>query len=77
MSAPLDPDSASLERTLRTLGVACRVDARERLAILLVDGAAANTLAEESFRRRIVALLPQHGFTHVALELEDDAGVGS
>jgi hypothetical protein len=58
-----------LARELAALDVPCRVDAIDRLAVLVplrqIDW------GDEALRRAIATLLPQHGFTHVAVELHD------
>jgi hypothetical protein len=57
-----------LESALAALGWPCRVDARERLAILIP--ADADALAATSARREdAVRLARAHGFTHVAVEV--------
>lgn len=61
-------NAAALEADLRALGIACTVEARDRLAILIPldddDG-----LADDSIRLEAVRLAEVHGFTHLALEL--------
>ncbi|HSA56752.1 MAG TPA: hypothetical protein VLE53_13665 [Gemmatimonadaceae bacterium] len=65
--------AAALERALRAEGMACRVEARERLAIMVPDTlpapGAGIDLATRTVRERALALARAHGFTHVALEL--------
>lgn len=70
------PDAAALERALRDEGIACRVEARDRLAVLIPDASpapgmpnAAVDLARRVARERALALARTLGFTHVALEL--------
>lgn len=58
----------SLERALRAEGIACVVEAQERLAVI-VPGPRGLDLSSAELRRRALALLPAHGFTHLALEL--------
>ena len=62
----------SLEESLRALGIECRVEAVERLAVLIPDGAV-SALEDARIRREAIALLRDHGFTHLALEIMDDA----
>ena len=62
--------AASLETALRARGVACRVEDRERLALLIPEGSVA-AIEDPSVRREIVSLLREHGFTHLALEVSD------
>lgn len=65
------PDAEALTRALAARGLPGRVEARERLAVL-VPGAEWPALADAAERRALHQLATQHGFTHVALEL--DAG---
>ena len=70
-------DTVALATALGALGIACVVEARAGLAVIKVAGAAAH-LASTSLRRDVLALGRQHGFTHVAVELEADAaGAGA
>jgi hypothetical protein len=66
--------AASLEHALAALGVACRVEPRDRLAVLVPAHAAAidAALAPDA-RATIVGLTRAHGFTHIALELPGDS----
>lgn len=63
----------SLEGMLRARGIRCRVEGHERLALLVPDGPVV-ALEELGVRREVVSLLRDHGFTHIALELDDDPG---
>lgn len=63
--------AASLESALRERGIACRVEERERLALLVPDGPIA-LLEDAAARREAVALVRAHGFTHIALEIADE-----
>lgn len=67
------PDAAGLERALRAVGIPCVVDAFDRLAVI-VPGPGGVELGDAALRRRALALLPQYGFTHLALELTGPAG---
>ncbi len=60
----------SLEASLRALGIPCRVDGLDRLALLIPDDDA-NALEDARIRREAVGLLRAHGFTHLALEITD------
>ena len=60
----------ALERALIEAGITARVEARERLAILIPD-AEHTDLTSEPQRRAVLALAAERGFTHVALELLD------
>lgn len=62
--------SHSLERQLRENGVACRVEARERLVILVPDHDAGRMTVDD--RMRVLRMAREHGFTHVSLELDPD-----
>ena len=62
----------TLEASLRALGIECRVDAIERLAVLIPTGAV-TALEDARIRRAAAGLLRAHGFTHLALEIVDDA----
>jgi hypothetical protein len=55
-----------LESRLRESGIACTVELRERLAILVPDGA--GPTREE--RMRAIQLARAEGITHICLELE-------
>jgi hypothetical protein len=55
-----------LESRLRDAGIACRVEVRERLAILVSDGAGPT----HDERLRAIQLARAEGFSHVCLELE-------
>ena len=60
----------SFVAALTSLGVPCVVEADQRLAIIR-PCADALSLADESLRARVVALAIEHGFSHVAVELDD------
>ena len=62
------PDAEGLERALRAVGVPCVVDAFERLAVI-VPGPEGLELGDAALRQRALELLPDYGFTHLALEL--------
>lgn len=59
-----------LQRALRALGIDCTVEARDKLAIIM-PSEPGRDLSEISLRRSAIALLAEHGFTHVALEIPD------
>ena len=61
-------NASTLEGALRARGVACRVEGRAGLAILIPDDGVLTTPAGR-WRRDIVRLARELGFTHVALEL--------
>ena len=56
-----------LQRALRAIGIDCTVEARDKLAII-VPGAATD-FTENSLRRAAIAMLAEHGFSHLALEI--------
>ena len=58
-----------LESQVRDSGVDCRVEVRDRLAILIPESHAGSRLSAEQ-RRRILQLAKSEGFTHVAVELD-------
>ena len=62
--------SSALEADLRALGIACTIEARDRLAILIPLGDS-SALEQEEVRRAAVRLAESRGFTHLALELPD------
>ena len=64
---PAAPSAAALERALGEAGIGGRVEARERLAVLVLHTPA--DLADPVRRRHAVRLATEHGFTHLALEL--------
>ena len=60
--------ATALETALREMGIRCVVEARERLAILIPDDAAAS-LDAARLRRDAVRLMRAHGFTNLALDI--------
>ena len=60
----------TLEASLREIGIECRVEAIDRLAVLIPD-AVVTALEDARVRRDALALLRAHGFTHLALEIVD------
>jgi hypothetical protein len=60
--------SATLESRLRDSGVACRVEVRERLVILVPDG----EVITRDDRMQMIQLARAEGFTHVCVELHPD-----
>ena len=63
--------AATLEAALVVRGIACRVEERDRLALLVPHGPIGQ-LVDPVARREVLALVREHGFTHLALELVDD-----
>ena len=64
--------AATLEAALRELGVRCRVEGIDRLAVIAPADADAGQAAIR-VRREALRLLPTHGFTHLALELPSES----
>jgi hypothetical protein len=67
----------ALEGALAERGLVCKVDPRAGLAVLVADSATMAKLGDAELRRAALALAKEHGFTHVAIELRDDAGTGA
>jgi hypothetical protein len=57
-----------LEMVLREAGVSCRVEARERLAIV-IPGPGSGVRLSADDRARVIQLSREAGFSHVAVEL--------
>lgn len=64
--------SDTLALQLRDQGISCRLEARDRLAIVIPDTVDAGVLLNGEARSRVLELLRAEGFTHVALELDPD-----
>jgi hypothetical protein len=56
---------------LAAAGLACRVEIRERLAIVHPDPGHDLEVADDGVRRHVVGLGRQRGFTHVAIALAE------
>ena len=77
MSAPVSaPDAAGLAAALADRGLPCRVEERERLAIVVPQGELP-ALGDAATRRDVHRLATTYGFTHVALELDADDARGA
>ena len=61
----------ALQEELSQRGIRLRVEAWERLAVL-VPTTDSSLVATDDFRRDVQALASKHGFTHVAIELTED-----
>ncbi len=59
---------------LADAGLACRVEARERLAVVYPDPGHDVEVADDEVRRHVVGLGRQRGFTHVAIALAEGGG---
>ena len=67
----------ALRQALADAGIACEVEAHDRLAVLVPDDdASAARLVAADGRRRAASLAREHGFTHAALELRDGDRIG-
>jgi hypothetical protein len=60
-----------LESHVRESGVDCRVEVRDRLAILIPRKSRGSRLSADQ-RRQVLLLAKSEGFTHVAVELDPD-----
>ena len=58
----------NLTSRLQQHGIVCRIEARDRLAIIV----AANNSFPVGARADVLRLAKEEGFTHVALELDPD-----
>jgi hypothetical protein len=65
-------NATSLAAGLAELGLACAVEARGKLVLLMPDQDGVAKLADEQLRRAALALAKEHGFTHAAIELPND-----
>lgn len=61
--------AAGLAIALHAAGIPCVVEPRAGLALITASGEGAWRLASVALRRDVLALGRQHGFTHVAVEL--------
>lgn len=61
-------DERSAEAAVRALGVRCVVESRGNLALLILSPDE-RSLDDPERRRRVLAALREHGFTHAAVEL--------
>jgi hypothetical protein len=59
----------NLTSRLAQHGITCRIEARDRLAIIV---AAQDSLTTAAVRADVLRLAQEEGFTHVALELDPD-----
>jgi hypothetical protein len=61
---------SEFEEALRGAGFPCRVEVREKVAVIAWDeGADRRPAMPRESRDRILGIARDHGFTHVALEL--------
>jgi hypothetical protein len=59
----------NLTTRLQQHGIACRIEARDRLAIIVANQ---NSFSAAPARADVLRLAKEEGFTHVALELDPD-----
>jgi hypothetical protein len=59
-----------LERALHDLGLRCRVEAYDALAVAVAEPGE-RAFEDENIRRRAIALARAHGFSHLAVELSN------
>ena len=64
-----------LERRLRDAGIACRVEIRDRLAILIPDVPSESVSRDE--RLRALRIAREEGFSHAAIEIDPDVAAVS
>lgn len=65
-------NATALAAAIAELGIACTLEVRGGLALLLPTADAVASLQVDETRRAVLALAKQHGFTHVAIELPND-----
>ena len=63
----------AMERALTERGLRCAVEARDGLAVVTVR----EVRGVAALRDQLLTLAVRHGFTHVAVELVDDADAGA
>jgi hypothetical protein len=59
----------NLTTRLQQHGIACRIEERDRLAIIVANQ---NSFSTAAARAEVLRLAKEEGFTHVALELDPD-----
>lgn len=64
-----DSRGQELTEALRAIGLDCRVDARDRMALIVVRQGSA-PLVDDALREQVIAVAREKGFTHVALDLQ-------
>jgi hypothetical protein len=76
--SPRAGDAPALARELEHRGIACDVEARDRLVVLRCAGAAdADRLVDPAARDAVLDAARGQGFTHVAIDLETEPGDAS
>lgn len=63
-------EESALARKLAELGVPCRVETRNKLAVIVAGAEGAMRFEDADVRKRALAAAREQGFTHLALELE-------
>jgi hypothetical protein len=71
VTGPTPTDRRSPSAELHALGVRCQLEARGNLAIV-TPAPGERGLEEVTLRRRVLAVLRSHGFSHVAIEPGDE-----
>jgi hypothetical protein len=66
--------AALLAADLADAGFVCRVEARERLAVVHLEPGQHLEVADDAVRRQVVGLGRRRGFTHVAVALAAAGG---
>lgn len=66
----------TLRQALEALGIHGSVETRGALAILSMEGDAAQ-LRDPELRARVVAIATEHGFTNLAFEVSHSSGEGA
>jgi uncharacterized protein len=67
-------DATSLAQALAARGIGCRVEARERLAVLQFDASSSGSRMDRDTRALVVEVARGQGFTHVAIDLGTAGG---
>ena len=65
-------NATALAAAIAELGIACTLEVRGGLALLLPTADAVASLQVDETRRAVLDLAKEHGFTHVAIELPND-----
>ena len=60
------------ESQVRESGLDCRVEVRDRLAVLIPGKSRGDSRFSEDERRQLLQVAKNEGFTHVAVELDPD-----
>jgi hypothetical protein len=67
--------ATGFQRALEDAGLPGAVEGFDRLAVIRCDASVSpEAIATKPARQRVIALAREHGFTHVAVELEPTPG---